>query len=91
MNGSRWVDVQLAPTTLGSRVSMRLGDFDERWVAIVGWGSATSEGLGGSARQALVAALAPFGTRATATLMADPVMFAASAKLLSRVGRTVSS
>jgi hypothetical protein len=77
MNASRWFDFELSPT-----VHLRLGDFDDRWAAIVRSGSTTTDGLGATARDALVAALAPLGTRATATLMAQPVMFGVSAKLL---------
>jgi len=63
-------------------VHVRIGDFESRWAAIVRSGSATSDGLGATARDALVAALAPLGARATATLMAHPTMFGASAQLL---------
>jgi hypothetical protein len=82
MNASRWFDFELSPTVIGVPVHVRLGDFDNRWAAIVRSGSTTTDGLGATARDALVAALAPLGTRATATLMAQPVMFAVSAELL---------
>ena len=78
MNASRWFEFELSPT-----VHLRLGDFDDRWAAIVRSGSTTTDGLGATARDALVAALAPLGTRATATLMAQPVMFGVSAELLA--------
>jgi hypothetical protein len=82
MNASRWFDFELSPTVIGIPVHVRLGDFENRWAAIVRSGSTTTDGLGPTARDALVAALAPLGTRATVTLMAQPAMFAASAALL---------
>jgi hypothetical protein len=85
MNDRRWVDFELPPAAIGLAVSVRLADFENRWAAVVRCGSATSNGLGASAREALVAALTPLGVRATAVLMAEPVMFAASADILSRV------
>ena len=84
MNTSRWFDIDLSPTALGIAVHVRLGDFDDRWTASVNYGCATADGLGPTARDALVAALAPFGERATTTLMSQPAMFAASADLLAR-------
>jgi hypothetical protein len=83
MNGSRWVEFDLPPTAMGLQGSVRLGDFDERWVAVVRCESSETFGLGGTARQALLAALAPLGPRATTAVMADPTMFAASAALLA--------
>ena len=77
MNASRWFDFELSST-----VHLRLGDFEDRWAAIVRSGSTTTDGVGATARDALVAALAPLGPRATVLLMAQPVMFAASAELL---------
>jgi uncharacterized membrane protein len=82
VKASRWFEFELSPTVIGIPVHVRLGDFENRWAAIVRHGSTTTDGLGATARDALVAALAPLGARATATLMAQPVMFAASAQLL---------
>jgi hypothetical protein len=84
VNTSRWFDFELSPTVIGIPVHVRLGDFEDRWAAIVRYGSNTTDGLGATARDALVAALAPLGARATTTLMAQPVMFAASADLIVR-------
>jgi len=84
MNTNPWVEFELSPISLGLPVAVRLGDFDERWVATVRFGSTTTNGLGANAREALQAALAPLGPRATTALLADPVMFAASAELLAR-------
>jgi hypothetical protein len=80
--GSRWVEFEVAPTSLGYPVAVRLGDYQERWVAVVQSGSVSTNGLGASARDALLAALAPLGERAIAALMAEPMMFGASASLL---------
>jgi hypothetical protein len=80
---SRWVEFELAPATLGYKVAVQLGDYQERWVAVVRSGSRSTNGLGPTARDALLAALAPLGERATVALMADPTMFGASASLLT--------
>ncbi len=73
------------PTAIGHAVAVRLGDFEGRWAAMVRCGTATTRGLGATAREALMAALAPLGPRATAALMAEPAMFGASADLLARI------
>lgn len=83
MNTNRWFDFDLSPTVLGIAVHVRMGDFNDRWTASVSYGSATADGLGATARDALVAALAPLGERATTMLMAQTAMFAASADLLA--------
>jgi hypothetical protein len=83
MYATRWFEFELAPTTLGFPVSVRLGDFDARWRAVVECGSFSTDGLGATARDALLAALGPLGSRATAALMAEPAMFGASAALLA--------
>jgi hypothetical protein len=83
MNGSRWIELNLASSALAHPISMRLCDHGERWTAVVRCGPTTTNGLGTTAREALVAAMAPFGMHATATLMAEPAMFAASADLLA--------
>jgi hypothetical protein len=81
MDSNQWVEFELAPANLDYPVSIRLGDFEARWLAVVQAGSASLEGLGGTARDALVAALAPLGMPTTAALMAEPAMFGASARL----------
>ena len=81
--GSRWVEFEVAPAPLGYPVAVRLGDFHERWVAQVQARSGTTHGLGATARDALLAALGPLGERAIAVLMAEPIMFGASANLLA--------
>jgi hypothetical protein len=89
--GSRWVEFELAPASLGYPVAVRLGDFQERWVAVVHSGSVPTHGLGTTARGALLAALAPLGERAIAALMAEPMMFGASASLLAGCASGIDS
>ena len=84
MSTNIWFEFDIPPVVTTGPVSIRLGDFGDRWMAAVRTGATTSEGLGASAREALVAALAPFGQRASMALMAEPVMFGASADLLAR-------
>ena len=84
MNGSRWVEFEVQPARFGLSVFVRLGDFGDRWTASVQCGAASSNGLGANPRAALLAALYPLGPRATTLVMADPVMFGASADLLAR-------
>lgn len=83
MDAARWFEFELPPATLGFPVTVRLGDFDARWLAVVDCGSFSGNGLGATARDALLAALGPLDSRATGALMADPAMFGASAALLA--------
>jgi hypothetical protein len=76
------VDLELRITGLADAVRVRVGGAGERCVASVQVGSEVTTGLGATARAALVAALAPFGARRTAAVMAAPAMFSASAQLL---------
>ena len=62
---------------------VRVAEQGERSFASVTWRATSSDGLGATAREALVAALAPFGTRTVAAVMASPAMFAASAAVLA--------
>jgi hypothetical protein len=82
MRSSQSVEFQLEPSSLGYSVFVRLRH-QERWVALVDWRTEQLNGLGPTARAALLAALMPLGPRATATLMAEPAMFGASASLLA--------
>ena len=84
MNTSQWFEFELSPAGLGSPVHLRLGDYEDRWTASIRCGSSTTNGLGATAREALVAALAPLGSHVTTLLMAHPMMFGASAELLAR-------
>jgi hypothetical protein len=84
MNDSGWFEFELAPGAIGLAVHVRLGDRGDRWAATVRCGTTTTDALGANAREALVAALARLGARATTRLMAEPTMFGASASLLAR-------
>jgi hypothetical protein len=77
------VEFQVQPPSLGYSVVVRILRQQERWLAVVDWRAEQLNGLGPTARAALLAALMPLGPRATATLMADPAMFGASASLLA--------
>ena len=70
-----------ADGTLGP-VDVSLRPAGERWVATVEAGARREVGVGVNARQALNAALSPFGARATAALSADPALLGASTQLL---------
>ena len=83
MNRGHWVDLELTVTGLAEALRVRIGHFDERAVAQVSLGCVSSNGIGATAREALVAALAPMGQRMTTTVMAAPAMFGASAQLLA--------
>ena len=84
VNTCQWFEFELSPAGLGSPVHLRLGDYEDRWTATVRCGSTTTDGLGATAREALVAALAPLGSHLTTMLMSQPGMFGASADLLAR-------
>jgi len=77
------VHVDVSPTTSACVFSMRLDPLGERWVAVVNCEHERHHGIGASARDALVAALAPLGRRTAASVMADPAMFGASLALLA--------
>ena len=83
MNNGHWVDFELTVAGLSQSVQVRIGSFPERSVASVAVGITRTNGIGATAREALVAALAPLGSRMTTTVMAAPAMFGASAQLLA--------
>jgi hypothetical protein len=62
---------------------IRIREAVERATASVECGATRTSGIGATAREALVAALAPFGARTAGAVMAAPAMFAASATLLA--------
>lgn len=64
-------------------VRVRVSERGQRAVARVDCGGRTFNGLGASAREALVAALAPLGGRRATEILAAPAMFAATAQLLA--------
>ena len=75
------VNSRLACEELGLDVEIRLRQLDGRWLAVANFGGEPEVGIGASPRVALAAALATLGTRAAATLMADPQLFAVSAAI----------
>lgn len=82
MKGSTRIAFELSVIGLTDAVRVRIGEAGERCVASVQVGSRTTTGLGPSAREALVAALSPFGCRTARAVMAAPGMFGASLKLV---------
>ena len=83
MNNGHWVDFELTVTGVKQEMRVRIGSFAQRCVASVELGAIRTNGIGGTAREALVAALAPMGGQMTTAVMAAPVMFGASAELLA--------
>ena len=83
MNASSWVEFELHVGGSAGPYRIRVREAGERSMASVVCGSAAATGIGPTAREALVAALAPFGARTTTVIMAAPAMFAASALVLA--------
>jgi len=83
MRSANTVHVDVSPARSACIFSMRLDPLGERWVAVVDCQHERHHGIGASAREALVAALAPLGKRTAASVMADPAMFGASLALLA--------
>jgi hypothetical protein len=83
MNSHRQVEFELGFTALPHPVRVRVAEAGERWVASVRCGQTASNGLAADARGALAAALAPFGARMSAMVLAAPATFGASAELLT--------
>lgn len=83
MKTSARVEFEVHVAGLPGPVLVRIDDFGERCLAAVDCGVSRSRGIGGSAREALVAALAPLGSRAAATVMASPTMFGASLQVVA--------
>lgn len=83
MNTGSSVEFAVEVATLTGPMRVRIAELGERSVATVAWGATSSSGLGATAREALVAALAPFGQRTRTAVMAAPAMFAASAAVLA--------
>ena len=75
------VNARLACEELGLDVEIRLRQLDGRWLAVADFGREPEVGIGATARAALAAALATLGERAAAILMADPQLFALSARI----------
>jgi hypothetical protein len=83
MKNGHWVDFELTVTGAAQAMQVRIGTFDARCVASVELGALRTNGIGATAREALVAALAPLGNRMTTAVMSAPAMFGASARLLA--------
>jgi len=81
MNGTH-VGFELSVIGLADSVCIRIGGAGERCVASVQVGARTTTGLGATAREALRAALSPFGAGTTTAVMAAPGMFGATGLLL---------
>ena len=84
MEANHWVEFELRDSAVPWPVTVRIEERGERCVASVQCGDSTTRGLGLTAREALVAALSPFGSRTVTALMAAPAMFGASLQLLER-------
>lgn len=82
MNDAWRLEFELRVRGLADSVRIRIGEAGERCMASVQVGSDRTSGIGANAREALVAALSPFGARTCTTVMAAPDMFAASAQLM---------
>lgn len=72
----------LAVPGLGPTVEIRLGRFGDRWLAVARIGDDPEVAVGGTARQALEAALAPLGPRIASALLADTALLAPSVEIL---------
>jgi hypothetical protein len=74
-------NVRLGSRELGIEVGIRLRQLDGRWLAVAEFGGDPEVGIGATPRAALSAALATFGERTAAALMADPQLFGLSAAI----------
>ncbi len=83
MESGNGIGFELRVIGLADSVRVRIAEAGERRVASVQVGSRTTTGLGSTAREALVAALSPFGARTSGAVMAAPDMFSASLRLLA--------
>ena len=75
------VNTRLASAELGLDLEIRLRQLDGRWLAVTDFGGEPEVGIGATARTALAAALATFGDRAAAILLADPQLFGVSVQI----------
>lgn len=81
------IGFELSVIGVADGVRVRIAEVGERCVASVRVGPQATTGLGATAREALVAALSPFGARTSTAVMAAPGMFGVSLQLL-RAGMT---
>ena len=84
MSGAKRVEIRFELTGGGTadRVDVRLRSAGERWIANVEATGRREVAVGPTARQALNAALAPFGSATSAALASDPALIGASTQLL---------
>jgi len=75
------VNFRLTADELGLDVDVRLRELHGRWLAVAAFDGEPDVGIGATPRAALSAALATLGSRAAATLMANPQLFAVSSEL----------
>ena len=75
-------EFRLVAPGLGPTVEVRLGRFGDRWLAMAQIGEEPEVAVGGTARQALEAALAPLGQRIARALLADTALLAPSVEIL---------
>ena len=80
---SHRIAFELTPPSLGYAVSVVLGNMTGRWLATADGPDGRHVAIGGTAREALTAVLAPLGTRTAAVLLADPALFGASVGVLA--------
>lgn len=80
----RIVEFELRDSAVPWPVAVRIEDRGERCAAAVRCGSTATSALGATAREALQAALAPFGARTVTAVMAAPDMFGVSLQLLQQ-------
>ena len=80
------LEVRLSAPTLDYAVDVNLRSFGDRWVGVADVAGTRAVGLGTSARQALMASLAPLGDGARALLLTDPALLGPSRELAARRG-----
>ena len=85
VNADGQIQFTLSPVAPLPAIEVRMRRFGERWVAEAGPGS-PSVGVASSPREALTAALAPFGDRVTRVLMADLTLLEPSVQIAALVG-----
>ena len=85
VNADGQIQFTLSPVAPLPAIEVRMRRFGERWVAEAGPGS-PSVGVACSPREALAAALAPFGDRVTRVLMADLTLLEPSVQIAALVG-----
>ena len=80
---SHRIAFELSAPSLGSAVSVVLGNLTGRWLATAQCQGSRHVAIGATAREALSSALQPLGARTAAMLLADPALFGASVGVLA--------